>query len=207
MTYRDRADAGEALAGLLSSYARRADVLALGLARGGVAVAAPVAWRLEIPLDVLVIRKLGLPFSPEVAFGAVGPGGVEIRDGRLTGMIGQMVAGQIANRARAEVRRREDVYRDGRPALQLTGKVSLLIDDGLATGSTAQAAVAVARSLHARRVIVVAPVGAPEAVDAIAHVADEVVCPLIPNEFTSVSQWYDEFDQVSDNQVVSLLHG
>jgi putative phosphoribosyl transferase len=170
-------------------------------------VAAPVARQLALPLDVLVIRKLGLPFSPEVAFGAVGPGGVEIRDGRLTGMIGQIVAGQIANRARVEVRRREDLYRGDRPALELTGKVSLLIDDGLATGSTAQAAVAVARSLHARHVVVVAPVGAPEAVDAIAAVADEVVCPLVPSEFTSVSQWYDEFDQVSDSQVVSFLNG
>jgi predicted phosphoribosyltransferase len=206
VTYRDRTDAGEALADVLGTYAGRADVAVLGLARGGVAVAAPIAHRLRRPLDVLVIRKLGLPFSPEVAFGAVGPGDVEVRDARLTGMIGWVAANRIVTRAKSEVQRRESVYRTGMPTLDLTNKTALLVDDGLATGATARAAVAVARSLNAREVVVIAPVGAREAVHALESVADAVVCPLVPPEFASVSQWYRDFGQVSDQEVMALLH-
>jgi putative phosphoribosyl transferase len=205
VTYRDRAQAGETLASALAAYADRPDVLALGLARGGMAVAAPVAERLHVPLDVLVIRKLGLPFSPEVAFGAVGPGGVEVRDRRLTSMVGGVFADKIARRAFEEVRRRQLAYRGDRPDIDLTGKVALLIDDGLATGSTARAAVAVARMLGAAEVTVAAPVGAIEAVEAVAAEADHVVCPLTPPGFASVSAWYEEFRQVSDDEVVALL--
>jgi putative phosphoribosyl transferase len=205
--YRDRADAGVALADLLSAYADRSDVTVLGLARGGVAVAAPIAERLRLPLDVLVVRKLGLPFSPEVAFGAVGPGGVEVLDRNLTGMVGGVLASRISKRAFAEVRRREISYRAGRAALALDGRIALLADDGLATGSTARAAVAVARLMGARRVLLAAPVGAREAVHMLAREADEVVCPLVPPHFGAVSEWYEEFNQVSDEEVIALLAG
>lgn len=179
----------------------------LGLARGGVAVARPVAERLELPMDVLVVRKLGVPAAPEVAFGAVGSGGVEVRDDRLIGTIGRIVANRVAERAKAEVARREAVYRGERAPLDLAGREALLIDDGLATGATARVAVGVARSLGAKRVTVAAPVGAAEAVSEVGSVADGMVCPNTPTFFLSVSQWYESFDQVSDDDVVSLLDG
>ena len=167
-TYRDRADAGAALADRMAAYARRTDAVVLGLVRGGVPVAAVVSARLGVPLDVLVVRKLGVPWAPEVAFGAVGPGGVRVVNPEVADRLTPEQVVEIAVREATEVRRREARYRAGRPPLRLRGRVVILVDDGLATGATARAAVAVARSLDAARIALAAPVGSTEACAALA---------------------------------------
>jgi predicted phosphoribosyltransferase len=205
MGFRDRAEGGAALADLLAAYAGRSDVVALGLVRGGVPVAAEVARRLRIPLDALVVRKLGVPWAPEVAFGAVGPGGVQIRNDEIATRLDDADIDTVLRHETAELRRRERRFRRGRPPLALTGRTVLLIDDGLATGATASAATAVARSLDAARVILAAPVGAPSAVARLARLADEVVCPVTAADFGAVSRYYDNFRQLTDADVTRLL--
>lgn len=203
--YRDRAAAGEALAELLAHHAGRSDVIVLGLVRGGVPVAAVVADRLAAPLDVLVVRKLGVPGAEEVAFGALGPGGVVVRNEEIAA---RLPAGQIAGvlrREQAELARRERLYRAGRGPLELTGRTAIVVDDGLATGATARAAVAVARKLGAGTVVAAVPVAAPDALARLRAVADEVACPLAPAQFGAVSRYYDKFGQVGDDEVVALL--
>ena len=155
--YIDRADAGVAVARLLTAYRTGPPVRVLGIARGGVAVAAPIARELHRPLDVLVIRKLGLPWAPEVAFGAIGPYGVDIRAVEAEAHLSVAEADGIATRARVEVDRQVEAYRHGRSPLDLTGEIAILVDDGLATGATAQAAVALARELRAARAVVAYP--------------------------------------------------
>jgi predicted phosphoribosyltransferase len=177
----------------------------LGIARGGVAVAAPIARELGRPLDVLVVRKLGLPWAPEVAFGAIGPYGVDIRAIEAETHLTRAEADAIASNARVEVDRQVTAYRHGRPPLDLTGETAVLVDDGLATGATAQAAVALARELRAARVVVAVPVGAERAVADLRLVADDVVCPIVPAFFDAVSRYYDTFGQVHDDEVVALL--
>ncbi|HEY8471093.1 MAG TPA: phosphoribosyltransferase family protein [Natronosporangium sp.] len=203
--YRDRAAAGEALADQLTAYAGRSDVIVLGLVRGGVPVAAVVARRLGVPLDVLVVRKLGVPGAEEVAFGAVGPGGVTVLNEPIARELPPARVQAVRELAEAELERREQRYRAGRPPLRLTGKTAIIVDDGLATGATARAAVAVARQLDAASVVLAAPVAAPEAVRKLRKVADEVVCPLVPLDFGAVSRYYDRFTQVSDDEVSALL--
>lgn len=203
--YRDRAAAGEALADRLTAFAGRDDVIVLGLVRGGVPVAAAVARRLAAPLDVLVVRKLGVPGAEEVAFGAVGPGGVIVLNQEIAGELPPAAARAVQDQEEAELRRRERRYRAGRPPLALAGRTAIVVDDGLATGATARAAVAVARRLDAAWVVVAAPVAAAEALARVREVADQVVCPLVPAEFGSVSRYYDRFRQVSDGEVIDLL--
>lgn len=203
-SYRDRREAGAALAARLGWYAGRSDVTVLGLARGGVPVAAEVAGRLGAPLDVLVVRKLGVPWAPEVAFGAIGPDEVVV----YTEYAERLSAGDVATvRAaeQAELDRQDGEYRAHRPADDLTGRIAILVDDGLATGATARAAVAVARRRGAARVVLGVPVGARQAVDALGEVADEVACPLVPRRFDAVGQFYQDFRQVSDAEVRGLL--
>jgi predicted phosphoribosyltransferase len=207
MSFRDRRQAGAALAEALDEYVRQADVLVLGLVRGGIPVAAEVARRLDAPLDALVVRKLGVPWAPEVAFGAMGPGGVRVLNDEIAARLPADAIVGVLRREAAELGRRERRYRAGRPPIELAGRVALLVDDGLATGASARAAVAVARGLDARRVVVAVPVGAPQAVDQLRKVADEVVCPLQPREFDAVSRWYDDFGQVTDAEVIALLAG
>ena len=207
MRYRDRTDAGRVLAGLLRGHRDRPDACVLGLARGGVAVAAPIAAELGLPLDVLVVRKLGLPWAPEVAFGAVGPGGVDVRSAAAADRIGADRAEEVVASARAEVDRRVATYRGERPPLDLAGWIALLVDDGLATGATALAAVAVARTLGAAFVVLAVPVGSPDALAAVARAADSVVCPRAPADFAAVSHYYRNFAQVTDNEVIDLLNG
>jgi predicted phosphoribosyltransferase len=204
-TYHDRADAGAALATELSAYADRDDVTVLGLVRGGVPVAAAVAQRLRAPLDVLVVRKLGVPWAPEVAFGALGPGGVHVLNEDIVSRLDPSDVRAVVSHEAAELDRRERRYRAGRPPLDLTGRVAVIVDDGLATGATARAAVAVARQLGAKRVVLAAPVGSPEAVGLVSSEADEVVCPVAPEDFGAVSRFYDDFRQVDDATVVRLL--
>ncbi|HTF10228.1 MAG TPA: phosphoribosyltransferase, partial [Asanoa sp.] len=158
-SFRDRVAAGAALAEGLAGYAKRPDVVVLGLVRGGVPVAATVAARLAVALDVLVIRKLGVPWAPEVAFGALGPGGVAVRNDDVAARLDQPDVDRVLAREEAELARREAQYRAGRPPLTLRGRVAVLVDDGLATGATARAAVAVARELDAARVVLAVPVG------------------------------------------------
>jgi putative phosphoribosyl transferase len=203
--YRDRAHAGDVLAEALSPYRDRPDVTVLGLVRGGVPVAARVAQALRVPLDVLVVRKLGVPWAPEVAFGALGAGGVRVLNPDVAGRLDERDIAAVTAAESAELARREERYRADRPPLALAGRTAILVDDGLATGATAAAAVAVARGLGAARVVMAAPVGAPEAVARLAEVADEVVCPLVPPGFGAVSRFYRRFGQVSAPEVVALL--
>nr|MDT0663135.1 phosphoribosyltransferase family protein [Micromonospora sp. DSM 115978] len=206
-SYRDRAEAGAVLGAELAGLAGRPDVIVLGLVRGGIPVAAAVAQRLDAPLDALVVRKLGVPQAPEVAFGAVGPGGVRVLN---EGIADRIDPGQVAVVVQAEIAeldRRERRYRAGRAPLRLDGRTAVIVDDGLATGATARAAVVVARRLGATRVVLAVPVGAPEARSALADEADEVVCPLSPPEFGAVSRFYGDFHEVSDDEVTATLAG
>lgn len=205
VTYTDRAEAGAVLAGLLSAYAGRPDVVVLGLVRGGVPVAARVASVLGAPLDVLVVRKLGVPWAPEIAFGALGPGGVIVHNREVEARLSDADLGAVAAREAGELERRERTYRGDRPPLDLAGQTAIVVDDGLATGATARAAVAVARRLGAASVVVAVPVGSPEAVALLRAEADAVVCPLAPASFGAVSRFYRSFGQVSDAEVVALL--
>jgi predicted phosphoribosyltransferase len=204
-SYRDRADAGRQLAERLTALVGRPDVVVLGLVRGGVPVARVVADRLGAPLDVLVVRKLGLPWAPEVAFGALGPGGVRVLNDPVTARLDPAEGADVQRREQAELDRREARYRAGRPALDLTGRTALIVDDGLATGATARVAVRVARRLGARRVVVAAPVGAQEAYEMLAAEADEVVCARRPVDFGAVSAYYDDFHEVDDDEVTAAL--
>jgi putative phosphoribosyl transferase len=173
--------------------------------RGGVPVAAAVARPLDVRLDALVVRKLGVPWAPEVAFGALGPEGICVLNDDIAAMLPPEAVESVLRRESVELRRGEARYRAGRPPLELDGQVAVLVDDGLATGASARAGVAVARRLGARSVVVAVPVGSPLAVDQVLEVADEVVCPVQPRDFDAVSRWYDEFEQVSDAEVVALL--
>jgi putative phosphoribosyl transferase len=205
--YRDRDDAGEALARRLVQLTGRPDVTVLGLLRGGAPVAAVIARRLGVEYDVLVIRKLGLPGAPEVAFGAIGPGGVRVLNTQVAGELDDEQIARITAEETAELRRREQRLRGDREPLELTGRTAVLVDDGLATGATARAAVAVARGLGAVRVVLAVPVGSIEAVAALHDVVDEVVCPLRPGDFRAVGQYYVDFHQVSDEEVTRLPVG
>lgn len=201
--YRDRAEAGARLAEVLVARGYPAPAV-LGLVRGGVPVAAPIARALGVALDVMVVRKLGVPWAPEVAFGALGPGGVRVLNPETAGRIDPEDIARVSDTEAVELARREQVYRPGKPPPSLRGHTAILVDDGLATGATAHAAVLIARDLGAERVVFAAPVGAPDAVDRIREEA-EVVCPLVPAEFVAVSRAYQEFPQVTDGEVLDLL--
>lgn len=203
--YRDREAAGDALAGELSGHAGRPEVLVLGLVRGGVPVAARVAAALGAPLDVLVVRKLGVPWSPEVGFGALGPGGVRVLNRDVADRLEDEDVERVTREEAEELTRREARYRAGRAPLDLAGRTAILVDDGLATGATAAVSVEVARRLGAARTVLAAPVGSTEAVAWLRTVADEVVCPLVPPEFGAVSRFYRDFPQTSDDEVAALL--
>jgi predicted phosphoribosyltransferase len=205
VTYANRAHAGDVLAEALAGYTGRSDVVVLGLVRGGVPVAARVASALGAPLDVLVVRKLGVPWAPEVAFGALGPGGVVVHNPDVESHLSATDIADVVHAEGDELVRRESMYRVGRPPLSLSGKVAVIVDDGLATGATARAAVAVARKLGASRVVVAIPVGAADSVELLLAEADEVVCPLVPEYFGAVSRFYRSFPQTRDDEVIALL--
>jgi putative phosphoribosyl transferase len=205
--YRDRRAAGAALADRLRAYAGRPEAVVLGLVRGGVPVAAEVAARLGAPLDVLVVRKLGVPWAPEVAFGAIGPHGVRVLNDDIASRLEPQQIADVTRREEAERARREVRYRAGRTPLDLAGRTTLIVDDGLATGATARAAVVVAHRLGAGRIVLAAPVGSAEACTGLAAVADEVVCPVCATEFGAVSRYYDDFHQVTDDEVGAILAG
>lgn len=205
MTYRDRRDAGAVLAGRLARYAARTDVTVLGLVRGGVPVAAEIARGLAAPLAALVVRKLGVPWAPEVAFGAIGPGGVQVINKRIVRSLPASAVERVVRHESAELARRERRYHPGGTGLHLAGRVAVVVDDGLATGATASAAVAVCRRLDAARVVVAVPVGSWEAVTRTDRLADEVVCPLVPVSFGAVGHHYVDFRQLTDDEVARIV--
>lgn len=202
----DRVDAGRRLARALEPYAKPNAVVA-GLPRGGVVVAFEVAQSLGLPLDVLVVRKIGAPYQHELAIGAVAERGVCVvhpHVQRLAGMSDEALA-RATERELAEVDRRALLYREGRVPISFAEKTVLIVDDGVATGSTCQAACASARRAEAARVIVALPVGAAESIDELARIADGVVCLETPVGFTSVGEWFIDFGQTTDAEVVALL--
>jgi putative phosphoribosyl transferase len=205
--FHDRTDAGRQLAERLSGYANRNDVVALALPRGGVPVAYQVASRLAVPLDVFLVRKLGVPGHVELAMGAIAPGGIEVLNHGLIADLGispATVAG-IAAAERIELERRDRVFRGGRPFPELAGKTVIVIDDGLATGATMEAAVTALRRMNPAEIVVAVPVGARETCDRFARLADHVVCLATPVSFDAVGLWYEDFSQTTDDEVKELL--
>jgi putative phosphoribosyl transferase len=205
--FADRAAAGRALAVALESQRGATDTIVLGLPRGGVPVAFEIAAALDLPLDVLVVRKLGLPWQPELAMGAIASGGALVLNAEVVRHLGGRDAAfdAVRTKEQAELERRERDYRGNRSPLDLRDRTGILVDDGLATGATMEVAVRALRTLGARRVVAAVPVASPEARDRIAAVADEVVCLATPAHFSSVGQWYRDFGQTSDAEVRQLL--
>lgn len=207
--FHDRAEAGAKLARVLQAYAGRADVVVLGLARGGVAVAAAVARLLEAPLDTFLVRKLGAPGREELALGAIASGGVRVVNDDIVRLlrVNDEVLEEVARREQRELERRERLYRGGRPPLDLRGRTVLLVDDGLATGASMRAAVEAVRASSPARIVVAAPVASRQARDDLVRLADEVVFVATPEPFWGVGAWYDDFTQTDDAEVTRLLGG
>ena len=207
MRFHNRTDAGRQLAAHLTEFAGRSDVLVLGLPRGGVPVAYEVATRLKVPLDVWLVRKLGVPGHPELAMGAVAASGIEVLSTDLIRdlNIPHALVEQVAVRERLELERRDVLYRAGRRPVVVRDRTVLLVDDGLATGSTMRAAVLALRQQAPARIVVAVPVGSREACEQLRRLADEVVCVSIPEPFEAVGLWYEVFAQTSDEEVTRLL--
>ena len=205
--FHDRYEAGELLAEQLTAFADRQDVLVLALPRGGVPVAVQVAKRLNAPLDVFVVRKLGVPGHPELAMGAIATGGVRVLNGDVVDSlrIPDEVISAVAADEQRELERREHVYRDGFPAPEVEGKSVIIVDDGIATGSTMMAAIAALRQLSAGRIIVAAPTIAASTYRQVRRAADGVAALIVPEEFYGVGQWYENFSQTTDAEVRELL--
>ena len=204
--FRDRAHAGEELAALLAAY-RGVDGVVLGLPRGGVAVAAPIADALGLELDAYMVRKLGVPGHEELAMGAIASGGVVVWNDDVLSSL--RISGErrdaVVAGERTELERRERAYRGDRPATPVRGRTMLVIDDGLATGATMNAAVAALRADAPKAIVVAVPVAPKAAVDALADQVEEVVALLVPDRFGAVGEWYDDFRPTTDEEVVSLL--
>ena len=205
--FHDRREAGRLLAEKLTAYADRPDVLVLALPRGGVPVAYEVARALRAPLDVFIVRKLGVPGYEELAMGAVATGGVRVlNDQVVNGLrIPDYVIDAVTAWEQQELARRESLYRGERPPPDVRGKTVILVDDGLATGSTMQAAVAALRQQQPARIVVAVPTAAPETCDALRTEVDEVICAITPEPFHSVGLWYKDFSQTTDDEVRELL--
>jgi len=203
----NRIEAGRLLAENLSSYANREDVIVLALPRGGVPVAAEVAKRLDVPLDVFVVRKLGLPGHPELAMGAIASGGMRVFNGEVVNAlrIPDEVIDAVSAEELVELQRREKAYRADRPPLEVEGKTVIVVDDGVATGSTMLAASSALRQLNAARIIIAAPVVAASTYGEMQGAADEVTAVVVPEHFYAVGQWYEDFSETSDEEVRELL--
>ena len=205
--YADRTDAGRRLATYLGKYAGRRDVIVLALPRGGVPVGHEVAQALDVPLDVFVVRKLGLPWQEELAVGAIASGGAVVLNDdvvRMSGITREQLD-RVTRAEEAELHRRERQYRGDRAFPDLTGKTVILVDDGLATGATMRAAVDALRREGPASVVVAVPVAAAETCRRLQSVADDVVCAMTPEPFEAVGLWYDDFSQTSDGEVQDLL--
>jgi putative phosphoribosyl transferase len=205
--FSDRTEAGSELAALLDQYKDRDDVVVLALPRGGVPVAYQVARLLKAPLDIFLVRKLGVPGHPELAMGAIATGAVRVLNEDVVNWYGiaLSVIDQVARAEQAELERRERAYRDGRPPIPLEGRTVLLIDDGLATGSTMKAAVQAVRAHKPAQIVVAVPVGSPETCAEFTDLADDVVCARTPEPFSAVGLWYRDFSQTSDAEGRALL--
>jgi putative phosphoribosyl transferase len=205
--FSNRAEAGQLLAEKLLNYAGRDDVIVLGLPRGGVPVAFEVARRLRVPLDVFIVRKLGVPGFEELAVGAIASGGVRVLNEDVARALPNAddIIEAVTARETAELKRREESYRDGRPAPELRNKIVILVDDGLATGATMRAAVQALRQRDVAKIVVAAPVGAPETCRELEDEVDEIVCAMAPEYFQAVGQYYENFSQTTDDEVRELL--
>jgi putative phosphoribosyl transferase len=205
--YRDRFEAGQRLATKLMAYADRQDVLVLGLPRGGVPVAYEVAKALHAPLDVFIVRKLGVPGREELAMGAIATGGIRVINESVVQMlrIPEYIIDAVAAREQQELERREHLYRDGRPPPDVHDCTVILIDDGLATGSTMRAAIEALRLQHPARIVVAVPVAAPSTCEELGREVDEIVCAQTPEPFYGVGLWYEDFSQTTDEEVHDLL--
>jgi len=205
--FQDRAQAGKRLAARLAAYAHRSDVLVLGLPRGGVPVAFEVAQALTAKLDVMLVRKLGVPGHEELAMGAIASGGVRVINQQVKDelRISDHVVDTVAKKEQRELERREREYREGRAPPEIRGRVVILVDDGLATGSTMRAAVEALKQMGPKRLVVAVPVAAPETCAAFRDQVDEIVCALTPEPFHAVGLWYEDFSQTTDDEVRELL--
>ena len=205
--FRDRREAGRLLAAKLTGYANRPDVIVLALPRGGVPVADEVARALGAPLDVFVVRKLGVPGSEELAMGAVATGGVRVLNDQLVNRLGipDHLIDAVAVREGQELARRERLYRGGRPLLDVRDRTVILVDDGLATGATMHAAIAALRQLHPARIVVAVPTASPETCEEMRAEVDDVICAITLEPFQAVGRWYQDFAQTTDEEVQDLL--
>jgi putative phosphoribosyl transferase len=207
MLFKNRTTAGQTLAGELTDYANRSDVIVLGLPRGGVPVAFEVAQALKAPLDVVVVRKLGVPEQEELAMGAIASGGVRIINEHIVNQMNisdDMIA-RVAVQEERELERRELLYRGDRPFSDLRERTVILVDDGLATGATMWAAVASVRRQHPAQIVIAVPVATTETCQELATAVDKIVCAATPSPFYSVGMWYKDFPQTTDDQVRHLL--
>jgi len=205
--FRDRREAGRLLAAHLSAYAKRPDVLVLALPRGGVPVAAEVASALGAPLDVFVVRKLGVPGHEEYALGAIATGGVRVLNEEVVQAlrIPDHVIDALAGREQEELARRERVYRGHRPPPDVRGRTVILVDDGLATGATMHAAIRALRQQQPARIVVAVPTASPETCAELKTEVDDVICATTPDPFYAVGLWYEDFSQTTDEEVRELL--
>jgi putative phosphoribosyl transferase len=205
--FRDRRDAGKKLARKLFAYAARPDVTILALPRGGVPVGYEVARALNAPLDIFIVRKLGMPGREELAIGAIASGGIRILNKDIIRMLSipDEVINFVVKRELQELQRREDLYRGGRTAPEARDRTVILIDDGLATGASMRAAVAGLRAQHPARIVVAVPAAAPETCDAFQSEVDEIICASTPEPFYGVGHWYEDFSQTTDEEVRNLL--
>lgn len=207
MIFQNRTEAGRELAERLTAYANREDVIVLGIPRGGVIVAYEVARALNVPLDVLMLRKLGVPGHEEVAFGAIASGGVRVLDRQVIGAFGlsNLDIALVTAMERRELKRRELAYRGERPALQLRGRTVIVVDDGIATGASMRAGLTVLRQLKPAHIVIAVPVAPPSACNLLKREVDEIVCVYAPVPFRGVGEFYEDFSQVSDTEVIDIL--
>ncbi len=208
MLFKDRTAAGQVLAKELAAYTNRSDVLILALPRGGVPVAFEVAKALKAPLDVFLVRKLGVPGQEELAMGALASGGVRVLNDEVVAGLGlsETIINKVAEKEQQELERRERLYRDDRPAPDLHGRTVILVDDGLATGATMRAAVRALQQQQPAQLVVGVPVSSPETCQEFQTEVDDIVCAMTPRPFHSVGLWYDDFSQTTDDEVRDLLH-
>ena len=206
MIFSDRGEAGRILASKLTNYKGRSDAIILALPRGGIPVAYEIAKELGLPVDVFVVRKLGVPGQEELAMGAIATGDMRIINYGVVEQLGitQQTLDEVTDREHQELRRREQLYRGERPPLELRGRSVILVDDGIATGSTMRAAIAALRQLSPARIVVAVPVATPETCQQIGAEVDDMICPA-PQQLYAISQGYERFEQTTDEQVRDLL--
>ncbi|HEY4389690.1 MAG TPA: phosphoribosyltransferase family protein [Ktedonobacteraceae bacterium] len=205
--FRDRVEAGRLLAVRLAAYSNRSDVLVLALPRGGVPVGYEISHMLHAPLDVMIVRKLGVPGQEELAMGAIASGGIRVLNYDVVHTMGipEAVINEVAAREQRELERRERLYRENRPPCSIQGRIVMLVDDGIATGSTMQAAISVVKQQEPAHIIIAVPIAAAATCDKFVAQGDELVCVLKPEMLYAIGVWYEQFTQTSDEEVRALL--